>query len=33
MAPERIKAVRGALTGKLINGLITTEHMASQLLK
>jgi DNA-binding transcriptional regulator LsrR (DeoR family) len=33
MAPERIKAVRGALTGKLVNGLITNEVMAAQLLK
>ena len=32
MATERIKAVRGALMGKLINGLITNEAMAVQLL-
>ncbi len=32
MASERIKAVRGALTGKLVNGLITNEAMAIQLL-
>jgi DNA-binding transcriptional regulator LsrR (DeoR family) len=33
MAPPRLKAVRGALIGKLINGLITNEKMAELLLK
>ena len=33
MAADRIKAVRGALKGKLVNGLITNEAMAAQLLK
>lgn len=32
MAPARFKAIRGALNGKLINGLITNELMAEQLL-
>jgi DNA-binding transcriptional regulator LsrR (DeoR family) len=33
MALNRLKAVRGALKGKLINGLITSELMAAELLK
>jgi len=33
MAPARQKAIRGALAGKLINGLITNEIMASSLLQ
>lgn len=33
MAPPRIKAVKGALRGHLINGLITNEIMAEQLLQ
>ncbi len=33
MAPARQKAIRGALTGRLINGLITNETMASSLLQ
>ena len=33
MAADRIKAVRGALKGRLVNGLITNEAMAAQLLK
>ena len=33
MAPARFKAIRGALNGNLINGLITNERMAEQLLK
>lgn len=33
MAPARFKAIRGALNGKLINGLITNERMAEQLLE
>ncbi len=28
MAPPRLRAVKGALIGKLINGLITNEKMA-----
>lgn len=32
MAPARFKAVKGALMGHLINGLITNEFMAQQLL-
>lgn len=32
MAPQRLRAVNGALRGKLINGLITNEHMAGLLL-
>lgn len=32
MAPRRFRAIKGALTGKLINGLITNEVMAEQLL-
>jgi DNA-binding transcriptional regulator LsrR (DeoR family) len=33
MAPHRFRAIRGAIVGKLINGLITNETMAEQLLK
>ena len=33
MAPPRLRAVRGALRGKLINGLITNEIMAGLLLE
>jgi DNA-binding transcriptional regulator LsrR (DeoR family) len=33
MAPPRLRAVKGALIGKLINGLITNEKMAGLLLK
>ena len=33
MAPPRLNAVKGALVGKLINGLITNEKMAELLLK
>jgi DNA-binding transcriptional regulator LsrR (DeoR family) len=33
MAPARQKAIRGALAGRLINGLITNETMASSLLQ
>ena len=33
MAPGRLKAIRGALVGHLISGLITNETMAEQLLK
>jgi len=33
MAPQRMKAIRGALAGGLINGLITNEIMASSLLQ
>jgi DNA-binding transcriptional regulator LsrR (DeoR family) len=33
MAAGRFKAIKGAITGKLINGLITNEIMAEQLLK
>jgi len=33
MAPPRLRAVKGALLGKLINGLITNESMAEHLLK
>jgi DNA-binding transcriptional regulator LsrR (DeoR family) len=32
MAPGRFKAIKGALVGKLVNGLITNEAMAEQLL-
>jgi len=32
-APSRLKAIRGALAGHLINGLITNETMASSLLQ
>lgn len=32
MAPGRFRAIKGALVGKLINGLITSEAMAEQLL-
>ena len=33
MAPGRFRAIKGALLGKLINGLITNELMAEQLLR
>jgi DNA-binding transcriptional regulator LsrR (DeoR family) len=33
MAPGRFRAIKGALTGKLVNGLITNESMAEQLLR
>ncbi len=33
MAPQRLKAIKGALAGRLINGLITNERMAEMLLK
>jgi DNA-binding transcriptional regulator LsrR (DeoR family) len=33
MAAGRFKAIKGALMGKLVNGLITNESMAEQLLK
>jgi DNA-binding transcriptional regulator LsrR (DeoR family) len=33
MAPARFKAIKGALAGALVNGLITNEIMAGQLLK
>jgi DNA-binding transcriptional regulator LsrR (DeoR family) len=33
MAPARLRAINGALIGKLINGLITNETMAGLLLK
>ena len=33
MAPGRFRAIKGALIGKLINGLITNELMAEQLLR
>jgi DNA-binding transcriptional regulator LsrR (DeoR family) len=33
MAPARLRAIRGALRGKLINGLITNEIMAEMLLE
>jgi DNA-binding transcriptional regulator LsrR (DeoR family) len=33
MAPSRLRSIRGALRGKLINGLITNETMAERLLK
>jgi DNA-binding transcriptional regulator LsrR (DeoR family) len=33
MAPPRLKAIKGALRGKLLNGLITSEAMASKLLE
>jgi DNA-binding transcriptional regulator LsrR (DeoR family) len=32
MAPGRFQAIKGALTGKLVNGLISNETMAEQLL-
>ena len=32
-APNRLKAVRGALAGKLVNGFITNELMAASLLQ
>lgn len=32
MAPARFRAIKGALAGKLVNGLITNETMAEQLL-
>ena len=33
MATGRFKAIKGAITGKLVNGLITNELMAEQLLR
>jgi DNA-binding transcriptional regulator LsrR (DeoR family) len=33
MAPGRFNAIKGALAGKLVNGLITNETMAGQLLR
>ncbi len=33
MAPARFRAMKGALAGKLVNGLITNETMAEQLLR
>jgi DNA-binding transcriptional regulator LsrR (DeoR family) len=33
MAQNRMRAIKGALNGKLVNGLITNEAMAAQLLK
>ena len=33
MAPDRIKAIRGALNGKLVNGLVINEAIASALLQ
>jgi len=33
MAPQRQKAIRGALKGRLVNGLITNESMATSLLQ
>jgi DNA-binding transcriptional regulator LsrR (DeoR family) len=33
MAPSRLRAIRGALRGRLMNGLITNEAMAERLLK
>ena len=33
MAAPRLRAIRGALDGKLINGLITNETMAASLLQ
>lgn len=33
MSQNRMRAIKGALTGKLVNGLITNEAMAAQLLK
>jgi DNA-binding transcriptional regulator LsrR (DeoR family) len=33
MSPGRFKAIKGALAGKLVNGLITNETMAEQLLR
>ena len=33
MAPPRLRAIKGALHGKLINGLITNERMAELLLE
>ena len=33
MAPPRLRAIRGALRGRLINGLITNERMAELLLE
>jgi DNA-binding transcriptional regulator LsrR (DeoR family) len=32
MAPQRLTAIKGALTGKLVNGLVTNEAMAKSLL-
>ena len=33
MAPPRLRAIKGALRGKLINGLMTNERMAELLLE
>jgi DNA-binding transcriptional regulator LsrR (DeoR family) len=33
MSQNRMRAIKGALSGKLVNGLITNEAMAAQLLK
>jgi DNA-binding transcriptional regulator LsrR (DeoR family) len=33
MAPGRERAIRGAIRGRLINGLITNEAMAEHLLQ
>lgn len=33
MAPPRFRAIKGALVGKLVNGLVTNETMAEQLLR
>jgi len=33
MAPPRLRAIKGALRGKLINGLVSNEHMAELLLE
>jgi DNA-binding transcriptional regulator LsrR (DeoR family) len=32
MSPPRLRAIKGALRGRLINGLITNERMAELLL-
>jgi DNA-binding transcriptional regulator LsrR (DeoR family) len=33
MSPDRLRAIKGALAGRLINGLITNDRMAERLLK
>jgi DNA-binding transcriptional regulator LsrR (DeoR family) len=33
MAPPRLRAVRGALAGRILSGLITSEKMAGLLLE